>query len=72
MASINTAMTKQAMDLAAAKQLPLIRNADTDRLGLGAMTAERWTAIAEQLKTLGVIKTTPAAETLFRWTPSKR
>ena len=42
--------------------------ADTDRLGLGAMVAERWKETADQMVDLGKIKAAPAAESLFRWT----
>lgn len=69
MAALNPSMTKEAMDLAAAKQAALLQSADTERLGLGAMTAERWGAIAAQLRELGKLKAEPDPATVFRWTP---
>jgi NitT/TauT family transport system substrate-binding protein len=69
MAKLNPAMSREAMDLGAERQEPIIRTADTDRLGLGAMVAERWKETADQLVELGKIKAAPAAESLFRWTP---
>lgn len=72
LATLNTAMTRQAMDLAAARQAPLVKSADTDALGLGAMTAARWSAIAGQLKAIGAIKEAPAAEALFRPAPAAK
>jgi NitT/TauT family transport system substrate-binding protein len=67
MAELNPAMSGEAMDLAATKLAPFIENADTARLGLGAMTAERWTAIAEELKSLGRIDRVPTPEEIFVW-----
>lgn len=67
MATLNPAMSREAMDLAATKLPPFIESADTARLGLGAMTAERWTAIAEELKSLGRIDRVPTAAELFVW-----
>jgi len=72
MAGLNPAMSREAMDLAAMRQASIIRTAETDRLGLGAMVAERWTETAGQLVELGKIKAAPAAESLFRWTPPAR
>lgn len=41
----------------------LLRNADTDRLGPGAQTAQRWNDLREQLVSLGVIKAdSPSAD----------
>jgi len=69
MAKLNPAMSLEAMDLGAKRQESIVRTGETDRLGLGAMTAERWTETAEQLATLGKIKAPPPAERLFRWVP---
>jgi polyhydroxyalkanoate synthesis regulator phasin len=68
MAKLNPAMSREAMDLASQRQAAIIRTADTDRLGLGAMVAERWKETADQMVDLGKIKAAPAAESLFRWT----
>ncbi|MFO0828165.1 MAG: ABC transporter substrate-binding protein [Phycisphaerales bacterium] len=70
MSHLNPAMKAPAMNLAAARQAPLITSPDTAKLGLGAMTAERWTKIASQLKSLGKIKSEPKAEDVFIWTPA--
>jgi NitT/TauT family transport system substrate-binding protein len=67
MASLNTAMSKEAMDLAAKRQAPLIENDDTASLGLGGMTEARWSDIVGQLRTLESIRSAPAASELFRW-----
>ncbi|MDZ4755599.1 MAG: ABC transporter substrate-binding protein [Phycisphaerae bacterium] len=67
MAAMNPAMTKEAMDIAAKRQQPLIESPDTERLGLGAMTAERWSNTAQQLQRLGKITTLPAPEEIFLW-----
>jgi NitT/TauT family transport system substrate-binding protein len=72
MAARNTAMSREAMDLAAAKQANLIRTAETELLGLGAMTTERWTDIAGQLKSLGTVSEAPPAQSLFRWSAPSR
>jgi NitT/TauT family transport system substrate-binding protein len=69
MAALNPSMSKEAMDLAAAKQASLLQSADTERLGLGAMTKERWGAIAGQLRDLGKLKSEFDPATVFRWTP---
>jgi NitT/TauT family transport system substrate-binding protein len=67
MATLNTAMIKQAMDMGAARQAPLIQTPETETLGLGAMTEARWADIAGQLKAIGTIKSVPPTGTLFRW-----
>ncbi len=72
MASLNPAMSKEAMDLAATKQAALIESADTKTLGLGAMTAERWAGLAKQLAELGRIKTAPDTASLFVWKETAR
>ncbi len=67
MAKLNPAMTKEAMDASAKRQEPLLQSADTDRLGLGAMTVERWTEIGKQLVDLGKIGSAPDPTELFVW-----
>lgn len=67
LARLNPGMSLEAMALSADKQKPLIRDEVTDRLGLGAMTAERWQRLAEQLKSLGVIERVPETRSIFRW-----
>lgn len=68
MAGLNPAMSREAMDLAATRQAALITSADTERLGLGAMTEERWETVARQLAELGKIKAMPDVSDVFRWT----
>lgn len=65
MATLNPAMSREAMDLAAARLAGFIENDDTARLGLGAMTAERWAAIAEELASLGTIPSVPDVAAIF-------
>jgi NitT/TauT family transport system substrate-binding protein len=69
MAKLNPAMSREAMDLGAARQAGLIAGADTERLGLGAMTAKRWEAMARQLVEIGKLKQAPKASEVFVWTP---
>ena len=47
--------------------MPLIQDEVTARLGLGAMTAERWKRLAEQLESLGAIENVPDVTTIYRW-----
>jgi NitT/TauT family transport system substrate-binding protein len=66
-AKLNPAMALEAMDVAAAKQHDLI--APKAGQAIGAMTRERWTTLAAQLKELGTIKEAPAdIDTVF-WNP---
>lgn len=67
MAKLNPAMSLEAMNLGAKRQEPIIRTEETARLGLGAMTSERWKETADQLVALDKLKVAPAPESLFRW-----
>jgi NitT/TauT family transport system substrate-binding protein len=49
----------------AAAQKPLIETEETKRLGLGAMTKQRWQTLAQQLAELKVIEKAPPAEECF-------
>ncbi len=51
----NPEMDRESLTLAAAAQVPLIKTDATRRDGLGSMTPERWSTLAEQLKAIGVI-----------------
>jgi NitT/TauT family transport system substrate-binding protein len=48
-------MDAQTFKESAEAQKPLIENADTKRLGVGAMTLERWQMLGKQLVELKVI-----------------
>ncbi len=67
MAGLNAAMSVAAMDLGADKQRALVATAETQRIGLGGMTVERWRATVEQLVELGRIKSRPDPARLFVW-----
>jgi NitT/TauT family transport system substrate-binding protein len=69
MASLNTAMSREAMDLGAKRQASLVMGTDTEALGLGAMTVERWAAMRDALRELGTIGGETGADParLFRW-----
>jgi hypothetical protein len=49
----------------AAAQKSLIETEETQKSGLGSMTAERWTTLGEQLVALGVIKHAVPAQQCF-------
>jgi NitT/TauT family transport system substrate-binding protein len=61
----NPAMSREAMDLAARRQAPLLESDVTRRLGLGAMDAARWVTLGRQLLELGVLDRAPDAERCF-------
>jgi NitT/TauT family transport system substrate-binding protein len=65
MAERNPEMDPETFRLAAAAQAPLIETGETRRLGLGAMTVERWKILGEQLRDLGLIDRVPAPESCF-------
>jgi NitT/TauT family transport system substrate-binding protein len=58
-------MSREAMDLAARRQAPLLESEVTRRLGLGAMDAARWVTLGRQLLELGVLDRAPDAERCF-------
>lgn len=60
MGKLNTSMDAATFTAAAEAQKPLVESAD-----LGHMTAERWTTLIEQLKTLKLIDKAPAAAECF-------
>lgn len=67
LSDLNPAMGMEAMNLTAKRQLPLIIDAQTDSLGIGCMTAERWTSIAQKLVELELLDRVPDVEALYRW-----
>ena len=58
-------MDAQTFKDSAEAQKPLIESADTKRLGLGAMTLERWQTLVQQLVELKVIDKPVDAQTYF-------
>jgi NitT/TauT family transport system substrate-binding protein len=62
---LNPAMDAPTLAAAAEAQKPLIETDETRQLGLGAMTAERWTTLAAQLHDLGLVEKTPVASELM-------
>ena len=67
LSQLNPAMSLEAMNLTAKRQLPLIIDAETDQLGIGCMTAQRWKAIAQKLVSLDLLKEVPDLEALYQW-----
>ena len=65
MQSLNKTMDARTFAESAAAQKPLIDTGETKRLGLGAMTKERWQMLAQQLAELKVIEKAPPAEECF-------
>jgi hypothetical protein len=55
MHKLNPTMDAQTFKESAEAQKRLIENADTQRLGLGAMTLERWQTLVHQLAELKLI-----------------
>ncbi len=65
MGRLNPTMDAQTFKESAEAQKPLIESADTKRLGLGAMTLERWQTLVRQLVELKVIDKGVDAQTNF-------
>jgi NitT/TauT family transport system substrate-binding protein len=65
MGRLNPTMDAQTFKDSAAAQKPLIESADTKRLGLGAMTLDRWQTLVQQLVELKVIAKPVDAQTCF-------
>ena len=65
MRQLNPTMDAETFTASAAAQKPLIQTDETAKLGLGAMTAERWQTLVRQLKDLNVIQTAPPANECF-------
>ncbi len=70
MGRLNPTMDAQTFKESAEAQKPLIESADTKRLGLGAMTLDRWRTLVEQLVDLKVIEKPIDAQACFA-EPSK-
>lgn len=69
LSQLNPSMSLAAMNLTAKKQLPLIEDESTRRLGLGCMTKQRWETIAKQLMSFELLDGMPDIESLFVWPP---
>jgi NitT/TauT family transport system substrate-binding protein len=65
MGRLNPTMDAQTFKDSAAAQKPLIGSPDTKRLGLGAMTLDRWQTLVQQLVELRVIDKPMDAQTNF-------
>jgi NitT/TauT family transport system substrate-binding protein len=65
MQSANKTMDPRTFAESAAAQKPLIETDEAKRLGLGAMTKERWATLGQQLLDLKVIEKAPPAEECF-------
>jgi NitT/TauT family transport system substrate-binding protein len=65
MGKLNTAMDADTFKAAAAAQKPLIEGGDAATKGVGAMTKERWEALAKQLADQGVLKKVPDIDFLI-------
>lgn len=65
MGRLNPTMDAQTFKESAAAQKPLIESADTKRLGLGAMTLDRWQTLVQQLVELKIIDKPVKAQACF-------
>ncbi len=65
MGRLNPTMDAQTFKDSAAAQKPLIESADTKRLGLGAMTLDRWQTLVQQIVELRVIDKPVDAQASF-------
>jgi NitT/TauT family transport system substrate-binding protein len=65
MGELNREMDAETFRLAAEAQKPLIEDAFAKEHGLGAMSLERWTTLAKQLRELGLVDKDPKPEECF-------
>jgi NitT/TauT family transport system substrate-binding protein len=65
LAKLNPSMDAATLDAAVEAEKPLIATEQTKQLGLGAMSAERWTTLAKQLTELKLIERAPPSTDLF-------
>lgn len=71
MAKLNPSMSFETLQESAKIQAPLIETAEVKRLGLGAMTAERWSVLAKQLAQLKLIEQPLKPLDYFVWSSKK-
>ncbi|HEX7010808.1 MAG TPA: ABC transporter substrate-binding protein [Phycisphaeraceae bacterium] len=64
-AQLNPAMDAQTLAQSVKVQQPLIENEFTQTAGIGAMTAQRWEELGQQLVQIGLIDHAPPAEECF-------
>jgi len=67
MAKLNQEMDAETFRLGAEAQKPLIDDAFTQKNGIGAMSLERWTTLATQLRALGLLDAAPKPAECFTW-----
>jgi NitT/TauT family transport system substrate-binding protein len=65
LARLNPSMDAATLDAAVEAEKPLIATEQTKQLGLGSMSAERWTTLARQLTELKLIDKAPPPTELF-------
>jgi len=65
LAKLNPNMSLEAMGLAAEAQRRLVETEETRKLGLGAMTLDRWELLARQLVDLGILSKAPQVKDCF-------
>ena len=68
---LNPAMSLEAMKQTSARQVPLIVDDATRRLGIGCMTSDRWTDIAKRLVSMDLLDEIPDIDRLFSWPPAE-
>lgn len=66
MGKLNTTMDAQTFTQAAAAMVPLVQTDETAVNGIGSMTSQRWTTLAQQLVDLKIIDSAPPTESLFK------
>jgi NitT/TauT family transport system substrate-binding protein len=64
---LNPTMDLGTLSESAEIQKPLIENEVTGRLGLGAMTEERWRVLSDQLKDIALVKKISPPKDYFLW-----
>lgn len=65
LARLNPSMDAATLDAAVEAERPLIATEQTKQLGLGSMSAERWSTLARQLEDLKLIDRAPPTADLF-------
>jgi NitT/TauT family transport system substrate-binding protein len=65
LARLNPSMDAATLEAAVEAEKPLIMTEQTNQLGLGTMSSERWTTLARQLEELKLIDRSPPASDLF-------
>jgi NitT/TauT family transport system substrate-binding protein len=71
MAKLNPTMDAETLKQSAEAQKPLILNQESQKIGLGGMTRERWRTVSEQLKSLKLVTQIDPPENYF-YQPEKK